>query len=140
MNAVSSLLAVATASIESTRALKAAIKRYQTRDATLFRLLTEVEDTENTLMALEQLLQSSQENPELAGDASIAELLRGPINRCSQLCQEFQAAMTRFSAKSKMGIVDWARMEFLRGDFNQFMDTLAGYKATISVGLGVLTM
>lgn len=51
-----------------------------------------------------------------------------------------ESAMGRFSGKSKSSFTDWARMEFMRGDINQFMDTLAGYKATISVGLGVLTM
>ena len=48
--------------------------------------------------------------------------------------------MGQFSSKSKTGFVDWTKMEFMKGDVNQFMDTVAGYKATISVGLGVLTM
>ncbi|CVL00283.1 uncharacterized protein FMAN_09787 [Fusarium mangiferae] len=39
-----------------------------------------------------------------------------------------------------MGFRDWAKMEFMTGDINEFMDRLAGYKATISVGLGIIVM
>lgn len=140
LSITASLLAVATAGIESTRSLRAAVKRYQTRDATLQRLLAEVDDMENSLRVLEQLLESSKQEPGIAGDVLIAELLQSPIKRCNQLCKEFEIAMHRFSGKSKTNIVDWAKMEFMRGDFSQFLDTLAGYKATIAVGLGVLTM
>ncbi|OJJ67275.1 hypothetical protein ASPBRDRAFT_59258 [Aspergillus brasiliensis CBS 101740] len=31
-------------------------------------------------------------------------------------------------------------MEFMRGDISEFIDTIAGYKSTISVGLGTITM
>ncbi|PKX89425.1 uncharacterized protein P174DRAFT_425346 [Aspergillus novofumigatus IBT 16806] len=31
-------------------------------------------------------------------------------------------------------------MEFMRGDINEFIDNIAGYKSTISVGLGTITM
>lgn len=140
LSVIASLLAVATAGVQSTRSLKEAAKRYKTRDATLRRLLDEIEDTENILGALEQLLGAATSEPALATDASMAKLLRGPIARCSQVCSEFEEAMAQFSRKSKTGFTDWAKMEFMRGDVNQFIETVAGYKATISVGLGVLTM
>lgn len=140
LSVIASLLAVATAGVQSTRSLKDAVKRYKTRDATLQRLLSELEDAENILKSLEQLLEAATSQPALANDASMAELLSGPITRCSRVCSEFEEAMARFSRKSKTDIIDWAKMEFMRGDFNQFLDTVAGYKATISVGLGVLTM
>jgi hypothetical protein len=31
-------------------------------------------------------------------------------------------------------------MEFMRGDINEFIDTLADYKSTITIGLGTITM
>lgn len=140
MSVLASLLAVATTGIQSTRSLKAAAKRYKTRDATLLRLLDEVGDVENILRALEQLLKTSTPHPATNTDNSMVVLLRGPIKRCSKICSEFEGAMEQFSKKSKTDFVDWTKMEFMRGDINQFMDTVAGYKATISVGLGVLTM
>lgn len=140
LSVLASLLAVATTGIQSTRSLKAAAKRYKTRDATLLRLLDEVGDVENILRALEQLLKTSTPHPATNTDNSMVVLLRGPIKRCSKICSEFEGAMEQFSKKSKTDFVDWTKMEFMRGDINQFMDTVAGYKATISVGLGVLTM
>ncbi|EER40864.1 conserved hypothetical protein [Histoplasma capsulatum H143] len=71
---------------------------------------------------------------------SILALLQGPIDRCSQVCREFEQSMKIFSGKSKTGFRDWTKMEFMRGDINEFIDTIAGYKSTISVGLGTITM
>lgn len=140
LSVIASLLAVATAGVQSTRSLKEAVKRYKTRDAILRRLLDEVADAENILSALEQLLQAATSQPALDANMSMAALLRGPIERCSEMCSDFETAMGRFSEKSKMGFLDWTKMEFMRGDIHQFMDNVARYKATISVGLGVLTM
>ena len=35
---------------------------------------------------------------------------------------------------------DWAKLEFMRGDINEFIDTISGYKSTIAVGLGIITL
>ncbi|TQV90531.1 hypothetical protein IF1G_10854 [Cordyceps javanica] len=140
LSIIASVLAIVTAGLQSTRSLKAAIQRYKTRDMTLLRLLAEVKDIENILQSLVQLLDTTDQQPAVAAETSMTELLCGPIERCAQLCGDFESAMERFSGKSTSSFTDWARMEFMRGDINQFMDTLAGYKATISVGLGVLTM
>ncbi|XMA20276.1 hypothetical protein WAI453_013067 [Rhynchosporium graminicola] len=35
---------------------------------------------------------------------------------------------------------DWAKMEFMRGDINEFIDTLADYKSIIIIGLGTINM
>lgn len=140
LSIIASVLAIVTAGLQSTRSLKAAIHRYKTRDMTLLRLLAEVKDIENILQSLAQLLDATNQQPAVAAETSMTELLCGPIERCTQLCGDFESAMGRFSGKSKSSFTDWARMEFMRGDINQFVDTLAGYKATISVGLGVLTM
>ncbi len=141
-NVVASLLDIATAGAHSARSLKEAAKRYKSRDATLRKLQSEVEDVENIMVALEQLLQAAGSQPALAADTSMPNLLRGPVTRCTEVCSKFKAAMAQFSGngKSKTTIVDWAKMEFMRGSISEFIDNIAGYKATISVGLGVLTM
>ncbi|EEH36492.2 hypothetical protein PAAG_06910 [Paracoccidioides lutzii Pb01] len=48
-------------------------------------------------------------------EMSMLALLQGPVDQRSQV-------------------------EFMRGDINEFIDTIAGYKSTISVGLGTITM
>lgn len=126
-----SVLAVVTAAIQSTTSLCAAVKRYKDRDKTLSRLQDELEDLINVLSSLKEAVDS---------ETSILILLKGPINRCSQVCREFEDAMEKFSRKSKTGLRDWAKMEFMREDINGFMNSLAGYKSTITVGLGTITM
>lgn len=131
MSITASLLTVLTTAIKSTKSLLEAVKRYKERNKTLGRLCDELEDLINILKNLEKACRS---------DSPTLELLGRPISRCSQLCSEFETTLNEFGAKSKVGFRDWAKMEFMRGDINEFMDTLAGYKSTISVGLGTVIM
>ncbi|KAF2158405.1 hypothetical protein M409DRAFT_71661 [Zasmidium cellare ATCC 36951] len=126
-----SLLAITTAAIQSTKSLYEAVRRYRGRDKTLQRLQSELEDVIKILQSL---------NVAIATEESILALLKGPVQRCSQICHEFKLSMEKFDRTSKMSVLDWARMEFMRGDINEFIQTLAGYKSTISVGLGTITM
>lgn len=131
LSITASVLAVVTAAVQSARSLYETVKRYKGRDKTLRRLENELEDLTKILDMLTQVTNA---------DPSMLSLLRGPINRCNQVCREFEQSMKAFSGKSKTGIRDWAKMEFMRGDINDFIDTIAGYKSTISVGVGTITM
>jgi hypothetical protein len=122
---------IITNSIKSTRSLCEAIKRYKGRDRTLGRLQDEVEDLSSILDKLRQVTDN---------ETSILTFLQRPIERCSQVCREFEKSMERFRGKSKTGFLDWTKMEFMRGDINEFIETLEGYKSTISVGLGTITL
>ncbi|KAK4247374.1 hypothetical protein C7999DRAFT_14611 [Corynascus novoguineensis] len=126
-----SILAVVTASIQSTKSLSATVKRYKDRDKTLNRLQHELDDLITVLDSLKEAADS---------DKAVSTLLKGPLNRCSQICREFEDAMEKFSGKTKTGLRDWTKMEFMRGDIHDFMDTLASYKSTIMVGLGTITI
>ncbi|KAL2856078.1 hypothetical protein BJX68DRAFT_229990 [Aspergillus pseudodeflectus] len=126
-----SVLAVITAALQSANTLKETVTRFKERNKTLGRLQNELEDLTKIL----DLLQNAVET-----DASVLALLQGPVGRCSQLCSEFEDSIKVFAKKSKTGFRDWTRMEFMRGDINEFIETLAGYKSTISVGLGTITM
>lgn len=131
LSVTASVLAVVIAAIQSTKSLTETVKRFKGRDKTLRRLNDELEDLTKILSALKEVCQSEE---------SMMELLQGPVGRCRQLCSEFENSMKEFSGKSKTGLRDWAKMEFMRGDINEFMDTLTGYKSTISIGLGTITM
>ena len=126
-----SVLAVVTAALKSIQALSTTVKRYKDRDKTLNRLQAELEDLTNVLSSLAEVVES---------DVPILAVLKGPVERCSQICCEFEDAMEKFSKKSKTGLRDWTRMEFMRGDINGFIDSLTSYKSTIMVGLGTITM
>ncbi len=124
-------LAVIIAAIRSTKSLSTTAKRYKDRDKTISRLQHELEDLTTVLNSLKEAADS---------DKSISTLLESPVNRCSQICREFEDAIKKFRGKTKTGLTDWTRLEFMRGNIYDFMDTLANYKSTIMVGLGIITM
>lgn len=131
LSITASLLAVTTAAVQSTKSLYETVKRFKGRDKTLRRLQAELEDVINILDSLAQVTNAEQ---------SMFALLQGPIERCSQVCREFEQSMGVFAGKSKTGFRDWTKMEFMKGDMNEFIDTIARYKSTISVGIGTITM
>lgn len=131
LSIAASVLAVITAAVQSTKSLQGTVKRFRNRDKTLRRLQNELEDLTNILESLQQVTNNER---------SMLALLQGPIDRCNQICSEFEQSIKVFSGKSTTGLLDWAKMEFMRGDINEFIDTIAGYKSTISVGLGTITM
>lgn len=131
LSIAASMLAVITAAVESVKSLHSTVKRFKDRDMTLRRLRTELEDLTNILGSLGEVINA---------DMPMLALLQGPVERCSQLCHDFEQAMEKFGRKSTTGFRDWAKMEFMRGDINEFIDNIAGYKSTINVGLGTITM
>lgn len=131
LSITASALAIITAAIQSTRSLSETVKRYKGRDTTLRRLQDELEGLTNILDTLREVVDL---------EVSMMALLKGPVDRCSQACREFENSMKQFDGKSKVGFRDWTKMEFMRGNINDFMDTLVGYKSTISIGLGTITM
>ncbi|KAH8657224.1 hypothetical protein BGZ60DRAFT_383964 [Tricladium varicosporioides] len=126
-----SVLTVIAATITTVNTLRETVKRYKGRDKTLNRLEGGLLDLVTILNSLEAA--ANNETP-------ILSLLTGPVGRCAQVCHEFEEAMKIFTGKSKTGLKDWAKMEFMRGDINDFIDTLADYKSTIAVGLGTVTI
>ena len=131
LSVTASLVAIITAAVKSIQALHGTVSRFKGRDKTLGRLQNELDDIMTILDSLKQVIHT---------ETAIAELLQGPIDRCSKICHEFRQSMETFSHKSKAGFRDWTKLEFMRGDINEFIDTISGYKSTISVGLGTITM
>lgn len=131
LSITASLLAVITATLQTTKSLCETVRSFRDRDKNLRRLQNELEDLVKILDSLAQIT---------SAEKSVLELLQRPIERCSQLCLDFEKSMKTFSAKSKTGFRDWAKMEFMKGDINEFIDTISDYKSTISIGLGTITM
>lgn len=131
LSITAAVLAVITAAGQATKSLHETVQRYKGRDKTLGRLSDELKDVGNILDSLSQVTNI---------DKSLWKLLHSPVDRCSQVCREFEQSMKIFSEKSKTGLRDWAKMEFMRGDINEFIDRITGYKSTIAVGLGIITV
>ncbi|KAL2833322.1 hypothetical protein BDW59DRAFT_169019 [Aspergillus cavernicola] len=126
-----SVLAIITTAIQSTKSLHDTVRHFKVRNKTLQRLKDELEDLTEILDLLTHAVNT---------EASVLVLLQGPIDRCSQVCREFEQSMKVFSRNSKTGFRDWRKMEFMGGDINEFIDIISGYRSTISVGLGTITM
>ena len=131
LSITASVLAVATAAIVSIRSLSDTVKSFQNRNKTLRRLQDKLQDLATILDSLLQVVNA---------DISVLTLLKGPIDRCNEICSEFEQSMTKFQRKSKTGLLDWTKLEFMRGDINDFIDTIEGYKSTITVGLGTINL
>jgi hypothetical protein len=131
LSITASILAITTAAVQSVKSLNDTVQRYKGRDRTLQRLQNELQDVLGILDSLKEAI---------LAEASVSALLKGPVGRCSEVCQEFKQSMLSFSEKSKTGFRDWAKLEFMRGDINEFIDTISGYKSTIAVGLGIITL
>lgn len=131
MSISASVLAIVTAAIQSTKTLHEAVRRFKGRDKTLGRLQKELEDMTSILNALAEVI---------IADEAMCSLLRDPVDRCGRLCRDFERSMEYFSGKSKASLIDWAKMEFMKGDINEFIETMSGYKETISVAVGTIIM
>jgi hypothetical protein len=107
LSITASVLGVITAAVQSSRSLCETIKRFKDRNKTLRRLQDELEDLARILNSLIHVANT---------EASILALLQGPIDRCSQVCCEFEQSMQVFNKSSKTGFRDWTKMEFMRGD------------------------
>jgi hypothetical protein len=126
-----SIISSVTAAIQSTKSLCETIKRFKDRSKVLRRLQDELQDLATILDLLTQVN---------SAETSVLALLQRPIDRYSQVCREFEQSIKVFSGKSETGFRDWTKIQYMRGDINGFIDIIAGYKSTISIGLGTITM
>lgn len=116
--------------VQSTQSLWETTERCKSRDPTLGRLQVELEELISTLSSLE---------PVIVGASPVLEPLHDVVERCSDMCHEFEQAMKAFPKRAKTGLIDWKKMKFMEGDVNEFIDIIYGYRLTLSVGMGSVT-
>ncbi len=130
LSIAASALTVA-ATVQTIISLRDTVKRYKGRDTLLARLQNTLQDLINVLINLDEIIDKDK--------SPMLKHLKGPVDRCREVCDEFKKAMEIFGQKSATRR-DWMRMEFMKGDINAFIDTLAGYKSTIAISLGAINM
>ena len=132
LSITASVLTLVTTACQAVKSLYGTVERYQGRDRNLKALYAELEQVSNILTSLSKVTHI---------DESLWSLLSGPIERCSRICIEFEGAMKTFSnGRPKASFMDWAKLEFKKGTITEFTDEIAGYKSTITVGLGIINM
>jgi hypothetical protein len=61
-----------------------------------------------------------------------------PLRRCGTACDEFLQELQKCCARSggdKKSFRDWAKLKYMGDDINDFKDSLAAYKSTITIAL-----
>jgi len=58
-------------------------------------------------------------------------LIHRLVERCSKGDGKFDQLIMVFKGKIKIGYRDWTKMELMRGDVNQIIKTIPGYKSTV---------
>ncbi|KAF2719906.1 hypothetical protein K431DRAFT_271654 [Polychaeton citri CBS 116435] len=130
ISVLSGVIAIVTFTIQSSNSLYEAIKSFQNHPQKVKRLIDELEALKNVLEALKMVVEGP--TPE---DFNSLEL---PLKRCAEACKEFEellASCSKNSGKPRTSFRDWAKLKYLGGDINDFRDTLAVYKSTISIAL-----
>lgn len=131
LSVTASVLAIAAAATASIRSLRNIVQSYQDRNKTLRRLQDKLQHLATVLDSLAQVTNA---------DTSVLVLLEGPVDRCREICNEFEQSMKKFHGRSKTGLLDWTKLEFMKGDINDFIDTIESYKSTTMVGLGTINL
>jgi hypothetical protein len=66
-----------------------------------------------------------------------------PLLRCGSVCKEFQQAILHYSSRpdnSQPGVLDWARLEYMGDDMDEFRILLVGYKTMFNIALADTNM
>jgi cell shape-determining protein MreC len=126
LSIASGVLALSIFAFKSSVSLYEFVQSFQDKGKKIRELRRELEALRNTLNSLQQLATE---------DEVRFEALCLPLLRCGQTCKEFEeviANSTKHSTDSKKSFRDWAKLQYLGGNIEEFKDLLAGYKATIS--------
>lgn len=130
LSVTSALIAIVTATVQSSQALYETVKSFRNHQRTVGQLMRE-------LRGLSKVLESLQVHVQTDETAFLP--LKFPLVQCCQACTEFQALIVKSSLRSSGGRTsfrDWARLRYMNGDVVEFTNMLAGYKATINITLG----
>lgn len=71
---------------------------------------------------------------------SVLTLPNRPTDQCNKICDEFKHSITKFHDKSNTGLLDWTKLESMRGDIRDFINIIEGHKSSIAVGLGTINV
>ena len=130
LSVVSGLLAVVTATIQSSKVLYQTVQSFRDHPRSVRQLKDELDALAGVLHCLED---SAGREP------SILIPLRLPLERCTEACADFRKLIVRCTRHSgeegTTSFRDWARLRYMDNDINGFTAMLAGYKATIAIAL-----
>lgn len=129
VSAASGVLALVTFGTQATFSLIQLIQGFEKAPSTVRQLKDE-------LSALDGVLQSLREKTNDT-DSKFSEL-KIPLFQCGKACRDFELVLSQkagTSSGAKASFIEWTKLKFHGSDINGFKETIAGYKATISIAL-----
>lgn len=129
ISAAAGILALITFGVQATSSLFQTIKDFKRATSTVRQLSEELDALRTVLQSLKETIEET--------DSDFVDL-KIPLSQCAKACQNFESLIARnagISARAKATFQDWAKLKYHGDDINGFKETIAGYKATISIAL-----
>ncbi|KAI8675302.1 Helo-like-N domain-containing protein [Fusarium keratoplasticum] len=130
LSVVSGLLAIVTATIQSSKVLYQTVQSLRDHPRSVRQLRDELDALGGVLQSLEA---SAGHEP------SILVPLKLPLEQCTKASADFQTLIVRYTRHSEgqgnISVRDWAKLRYMDNDINGFTAMLAGYKSTIAIAL-----
>jgi hypothetical protein len=130
LSVASGLIAIVTATLQSSKILYETIQSFRNHQ-------TAVSDLVRELRSLESVLRPLQDHVRTDERAFVP--LKFPLIQCRQACADFQTLIEQNSRRSRdktrTSFRDWAKLMYMNGDIVSFKELLAGYKSTITIAL-----
>ena len=129
ISAISGVLALATFGLEATFSLLKLIKDFKRAPSAVRQLREELEALSSVLQSLTDSIDET--------DSTFSEL-KIPLYQCAKACHDFELILSRNAGNSdgaKASFQEWTKLKFHGSDISGFKETIAGYKATISIAL-----
>jgi hypothetical protein len=131
----SGLLALVIFAHKSCLALHTTIRSFKAHPKRVRDLVNELETLSSVLESLTDTIKS-----DTGVDLSALEL---PLQRCGDACNEFLQELQKCCSRSggdKQSFRDWAKLRYMGDDIDDFKDSLAAYKSTITIALTDVNM
>jgi hypothetical protein len=126
----SGLLALVIFAHKSCLTLHTTIRSFKAHPKRVRDLVNELETLSSVLESLTDTIKS-----DTGVDLSALEL---PLQRCGDACNEFLQELQKCCSRSggdKQSFRDWAKLRYMGDDIDDFKDSLAAYKSTITIAL-----
>jgi hypothetical protein len=131
----SGVAGLATVAFQAGTTLYNTIKSYQSHQQTVLDLLEENGALNSVLGSINKTIALST-----ALDLSALEF---PLQRCGQVCQEFNEEIDKLASLSggkRARLLSWAKLRYMGEDIDGFRRLLAGYKMMINIALADATL
>ncbi|KZL87542.1 hypothetical protein CI238_01382 [Colletotrichum incanum] len=132
LSVASALIAIVTATIQSSKVLYDTIQSFKNHRKVVTQLVEELTALNEVLLSLDALVRSEEDDGTLKS-------LKLPLLQCQRACAEFNALIVQCSKNSgrpRTSFRDWFKVRYMESDIAGFTGMLAGYKSTISIALG----